>query len=122
KELTDGKLCEVVLDVTPMALEPVNHAIECVRHGGRVVLAGLKGRRLIHFSPDAVIQKGATMVGAFGVDSAAYAEAIRIIESRRFPLEKLHTHTFALAETEHAIQLLAGEVPDETAVHISVHP
>jgi threonine dehydrogenase-like Zn-dependent dehydrogenase len=119
KEITDGKLCDVVLDVTPMALEPVNHAIECVRHGGRVVLAGLKGRRPMQFSPDAVIQKGATIVGAFGVDSRAYQEAISIIESGRFPLERLHTHSFSLEETPKAIETLQA---DGDAVCVSVHP
>lgn len=118
-EITDGKLCDVVLDVTPMALEPVTHAIECVRHGGRVVLAGLKGRRPMQFVPDAIIQKGATVVGAFGVDSRAYAEAISIIESGRFPLEKLHTHSFALDDAARAIETLQS---DSDAVCVSVHP
>jgi threonine dehydrogenase-like Zn-dependent dehydrogenase len=118
-QITEGKLCDVVLDVTPMALEPVNHAIECVRHGGRVVLAGLKGRKPMQFSPDAVIQKGATIVGAFGVDSRAYQEAIAIIESGRFPLHRLHTHSFALEDAARAIQTLQS---DSDAVCVSVHP
>ena len=122
REITDGKLCDVVVDVTPLALQPVNDAIECVRHNGRVVLAGLKGRKPLQFSPDAIIQKGCTVVGAFGVDSAAYAEAIKIIESGRFPLEKLHTHTFSLAETARAIETLSGHHPGRTAVCVSVHP
>jgi threonine dehydrogenase-like Zn-dependent dehydrogenase len=102
-----------------MALEPVHHAIECVRHGGRVVLAGLKGRRPMQFTPDAVIQKGATIVGAFGVDSRAYQEAIAIIESGRFPLAKLHTHSFGLEETPHAIETLKE---DADAVCVCVLP
>jgi threonine dehydrogenase-like Zn-dependent dehydrogenase len=118
-EITDGKLCDVVLDVTPMALDPVTHAIECVRHGGRVVLAGLKGRRPMQFMPDAIIQKGATVVGAFGVDSRAYAEAISIIESGRFPLEKLHTHSFALDDAARAIETLQT---DSDAVCVCVLP
>ena len=62
------------------------------------------------------------MQGAFGVDARGYAEAIAIIESRRFPLEKLHTHTFGLDDAALAIETLAGEVPGEAAVHVSVHP
>jgi threonine dehydrogenase-like Zn-dependent dehydrogenase len=119
KEITDGKLCDVVLDVTPMALDPVNHALEAVRHGGRIVLAGLKGRKPMQFMPDAVIQKGCSIVGAFGVDSRAYKEAIAIIESGRFPLEKLHTHSFGLEDTARAIETLQS---DNDAVCVSVHP
>jgi threonine dehydrogenase-like Zn-dependent dehydrogenase len=50
------------------------------------------------------------------------ADAIALIESRRFPLEKMHTHTFGLDEAELAIQTLGGDVPGESAIHVSVHP
>jgi threonine dehydrogenase-like Zn-dependent dehydrogenase len=122
REITDGKLCDVVLDVTPLAMQPVSDAIECVRRGGRIILAGLKGRKLMQFSPDAIIQKAATVVGAYGVDSRAYSEAIEIIESGKFPLEKLHTHSFGLEDTARAIGTLAGHADGGTAVHVSVHP
>ena len=73
----------------------------------------------MQFTPDAVIQKGATVVGAFGVDSRAYKEAIAIIESGRFPLEKLHTHSFSLEQTPHAIETLQT---DSDAVCVCVQP
>jgi threonine dehydrogenase-like Zn-dependent dehydrogenase len=50
------------------------------------------------------------------------ADAIALIESRRFPLEKLHTHTFGLDDAALAIETLGGEVPGEAAIHVSVHP
>jgi threonine dehydrogenase-like Zn-dependent dehydrogenase len=122
KQITDGKLCDVALDVTPLALAPVDHALKSIRRGGRVVFAGLKGGREMPFRPDDVIQKGATVIGAYGVDSRAYAEAIAIIESGKFPLERLHTHSFGLEDTARAIETLAGHVPGETAVCVSVMP
>ena len=115
-------MADVVLELTPLAAQPVLDAIEAVRHGGRVVLAGLKGGRAIEVNTDRIINKGATLVGAFGVDSRAYVQAIQIIESGRFPLEKLHTHTFELADTVEAIETLAGERPGEEAVHVAVCP
>jgi threonine dehydrogenase-like Zn-dependent dehydrogenase len=60
--------------------------------------------------------------GAYGVDARGYADAIAIIESRRFPLEELHTHTFGLDDTALAIRTAGGDVPGEQAVHVSVHP
>lgn len=122
REITDGALADVVLELTPMAAQPVSDALHAVRHGGRIVLAGLKGRQPVELMTDLIIHKAATVVGAFGVDARAYSEAIRIIESGRFPLSKLHTHTFGLTETAHAIETLAGEVPGEDAVHVAVHP
>ena len=43
REITDGRMADVALDVTPMAGAPITDAFNAVRHGGRVVLAGLKG-------------------------------------------------------------------------------
>jgi threonine dehydrogenase-like Zn-dependent dehydrogenase len=122
QEITGGIGADVVLDVTPMATRPVLDAIECVRHGGRIVLAGLKGRKATQLSTDAIIHKAATVVGAYGVDARAYIDAIRIIESGRFPLEKMHTHTFGLADAARAVETLAGEVSGEEAVHVTIAP
>jgi threonine dehydrogenase-like Zn-dependent dehydrogenase len=67
---------------------------------------------------DRLINMGVTVTGAFGVNAEAYIEAIRIIESGRFPLEKMHSGKFELADTEAAIQSLA----DGEAVHVCVCP
>ena len=112
----------MVLELTPMAAAPVLDALNAARHGGRVVLAGLKGGRPVSLNTDLIINKAITVVGAYGVDARAYAEAIRIIESGRFPLQKLHSHTFELAETARAIETLAGEVEGKQAVHVAVRP
>jgi threonine dehydrogenase-like Zn-dependent dehydrogenase len=121
-EITNGIGADVVLDVTPMATQPVLDAIECVRHGARIVFAGLKGRKPTSLSTDAIIHKGATVVGAYGVDARAYLDAIRIIESGRFPLARMHTHTFGLADAALALETLAGEVAGSEAVHVSIDP
>jgi threonine dehydrogenase-like Zn-dependent dehydrogenase len=122
REITDGRMADVVLELTPMATQPVRDALEAVCHGGRVVLAGLKGRRPVELVSDRIVNKALTVVGAYGVGSQAYREAIRIIESGRFPLERLHTHTFELTDTARAIETLAGEVDGEQAVHVSIRP
>jgi len=120
-DLTEGRLADVTLELTPMAAGPVTDALLATRHGGRVVLAGLKGGKEVPVRTDLIINRALTVIGAFGVDARAYAEAIRIIESRRFPLDKLHTHTFGLDDTALAMETLAGEVAGEAAVHVSVH-
>ncbi|MGK5111895.1 MULTISPECIES: zinc-dependent alcohol dehydrogenase [unclassified Geodermatophilus] len=122
RELTDGRGVDVTLELTPMAAGPVTDALLATKHGGRVVLAGIKGDREIPVRTDVIINRALTLQGAYGVDAKAMAEAIALIESRRFPLERMHTHTFGLEDTGHAIEVLAGEVPGENAVHVSVHP
>ena len=59
---------------------------------------------------------------ARGVTADGYREALSIIEQQRFPLEKLQTHTFALADAELAIQTLAGEIPGEHAINVVIQP
>ncbi|MER6926670.1 zinc-binding dehydrogenase, partial [Streptomyces spiralis] len=121
-EITDGELADVVLEMTPMAAKPLDDALRAARHGGRIVVAGLKGGTKIPLDSDLVVNKALTLVGAYGVDSRGYAEAIRILESGRFPFAKLHTHTFELADTVKALDTLAGEIPGERAVHVAVRP
>jgi threonine dehydrogenase-like Zn-dependent dehydrogenase len=121
-EITHGAMADVVLELTPIAAAPVTDALLSARHGGRVVLAGLKGGREVPLRTDLIINRALSVFGAFGVDARANEQAIGIIESGRFPLEKLHTHTFGLDDAARAIETLAGEVPGESAVHVSIHP
>lgn len=122
RALTDGRGVDVALEVTPMAAQPITDALTSVRHGGRVVLAGLKGNREIPLVTDVMVNRALTVKGAFGVDAIAMKKAIALLESGRFALEKLHTHTFGLDEVGLAIETLAGETDDTSAIHVSVHP
>ena len=115
-------MADVVLELTPLAAGPVSDALLAARQGGRVVLAGLKGQREIPVRTDLIINRALTIRGAFGVDARGMADAIALIESRRFPLERMHTHTFGLDDAALAIQTLGGDVPGEHAIHVSVHP
>jgi threonine dehydrogenase-like Zn-dependent dehydrogenase len=122
EEITGGEMADVVLELTPLAAGPVSEALLAARRGGTVVLAGLKGNREIPVRTDLIINRALTVRGAFGVDSKGMADAIALIESRRFPLERMHTHTFGLADAALAIETLGGDVPGEKAIHVSVHP
>lgn len=123
RELTDGRGADVVIDVTAYALSAVTQAIDLVRRGGRVVLAGTKGPRAVpDFISDRVVMKEVTIYGALGVDWPAYDAAIRLIESGRYALADMHTHTLPLAEADRGLRLLAGDVPGEDAVHIALVP
>jgi threonine dehydrogenase-like Zn-dependent dehydrogenase len=118
KEITGGVGVDVVLELTPMAHQPIRDALDAARFGGRVVLAGLKGGRPAELSTDLIINKALTVVGAFSVDSRGYQEAIRLIEAGQFPLERMHTHTFGLDDVARAIETLA----DGDAIHVMIAP
>jgi threonine dehydrogenase-like Zn-dependent dehydrogenase len=123
REITDGAMADVVIDVTAYAVQAVTQAIAIARRGGRIVLAGTKGSKPVpDFVSDTVVFKELTIMGALGVDWPAYEAAIRIIESGRYPLAKMHTHTLPLAEAERGLRLLAGDVPGEEAIAIALVP
>ncbi|NRA01505.1 MAG: alcohol dehydrogenase catalytic domain-containing protein [Myxococcales bacterium] len=123
RELTDGRGADVVVDVSSYATEPVAESIDYVKPGGTVVLAGVKGfKEIPKFISDKIVLKEITIRGAIGVTRTGYAEAIRLIESGRVPLEKMHTHDFALREAERAIQVLAREIPNEESIHSCLLP
>jgi threonine dehydrogenase-like Zn-dependent dehydrogenase len=122
REATGGG-ARVVLDTTPYAAQSVSHAVAMAAPQGTVVLAGLKGRRAVPelFSDD-VIHKELTVRGVLGVDYDSFDQAVRLIESGKYPLAKLHTHSFDVTEAERAIQTLTGAFPTEQALHIAIVP
>jgi threonine dehydrogenase-like Zn-dependent dehydrogenase len=123
RELTGGRGADVVIDVTSYATAPVAEALDYAALGARVILAGTKGFKAIpEFVSDKLVLKEITLRGAIGVTSSGYGAAIRLIESRRLPLEKLHTHDFALRDAELAIRTLAREIPGQESIHSCLVP
>lgn len=122
RELTNGDMADVVVEVTSGATQPVLDAIELVAQGGRIVLAGMKYNKVDGFDANRVLMKEITILGALAVDYPAYEAAIRIIESRKYPLELMHTHTLSLDEADRAVRILGNEVDGEYGIHLSLVP
>jgi len=123
REITGGRGADVVVEVSSYATEPIAEALHYAAAGGRVVLAGVKGFKSVpDFISDLIVVKEITILGAFGVTAKSYESAIRLIESGRLPLEKMHTHDFALDQAELAIQTLGGEAEGEASVHSCLLP
>ena len=123
KAITNGRGADVVVDVSAYATQPVVDALRMVRPGGRIVLAGVKGFKPVDgFVSDLVVMKEITIMGAIGVTSTGYRQAIRVIEREREKLRPMHTHDFPLREAELAIQTLARQVPGTGSIHSSLIP
>ncbi|MCW5890979.1 MAG: zinc-binding dehydrogenase [bacterium] len=123
RELTGGRGADVIVEVAAAATAPLAESLWYAAGGARIVLAAVKGFRPVpDFVSDLIVVKELTLLGAFAVTSPAYRAAIRLIESGRVPLERLHTHDFGLADAEHAIRLLAGEIPGEHSIHSCLMP
>jgi threonine dehydrogenase-like Zn-dependent dehydrogenase len=119
--LTGGRGVDLVIETTPKVFQPVLDAIKAVRVGGTIVLGGLKEGEAMNGLPfDALLMKRLRVVGALSSSHWATQQAIRVIESGQFPVAMMHTHTLPIDQLEHAVHLLAGEVPGEPALHISM--
>jgi threonine dehydrogenase-like Zn-dependent dehydrogenase len=123
-ELTRGAGADVVVDVTSETTAPIAQAVEIARPGGTIVLAGVKGPNtpIQDLFNDRIFTKELTIKGVKNADFDSFATAVRLIESRKYPFEKMHTHSFKLDDVELAIRTLAGRVPGENAVSVSLDP
>jgi len=123
RELTDGRGVDVVVDVSSYATAPIVQAIDMVRPGGTVVLAGVKGFKAVpDLVSDKIVLKEVQIRGAIGVTSSGYRSAIRMLEARATPLVEMHTHRFALRDAERAIRTLAREIEGDESIHSCLVP
>ncbi len=77
-----GGLADVVVDVTAAAPAAFNQALDLVRPGGTVVVAGTRGTHVLHeFNPDRIVFKEVRLLGARGVDGTAYTAALDLLGS-----------------------------------------
>jgi threonine dehydrogenase-like Zn-dependent dehydrogenase len=122
REVTGGG-AEVVVDTTPYAPQSLNHAIAIAVRKGRIVVAGLKGLRPARELPvDDVIYKELTIRGVLSMPVDETFAAVELIESGRYPFEKMHTYSLPLEQAEDAIHALAGDIVGVNPVHLAIVP
>jgi threonine dehydrogenase-like Zn-dependent dehydrogenase len=123
KELTAGRGADVVVDVSSYATKPVADALQLVKAGGQIVLAGVKGFKAVeNFVSDLIVLKEVTIKGAIGVTSTGYKQAIDLIEEGTVDFAAMHTHDFDLEQAELAIKTLAREVEGDESIHSCLIP
>jgi threonine dehydrogenase-like Zn-dependent dehydrogenase len=121
-EATDGRGADVIVDLTPGAIEAIEWAIDGAAKRGTLILAGSKhGNPVSGFSNDKTVRKELTIRGVRGRDFQSVEKALSLIGSGHHPLELMATHSFGLEEVDRALRLL-GERWDPSAIHINVTP
>ena len=121
RDITSGAMADVVIDLAPGAADTIETALTLARKGGTVVLAAAKHGTPVGFKSDIIIRNELTVKGVRGRDYQSVEDALRIIRSGRYPLERLRTHEFSLGEADQALRVL-GERTDPSAIHVSVVP
>lgn len=120
RDATNGRGVDVVLDTVPYATSAIDQAVEIAAYDGTIVLAGVKAKSMT-FDSDRLISKSLRMMGVDGTTRTAFVKAIRLIESGKYDLAPLHTHSFGLKDAERALLVLSGQIEDQ-AIHVAVIP
>jgi threonine dehydrogenase-like Zn-dependent dehydrogenase len=121
-EITSGKGVDVVLDCSAGAgTMPILLGIDALkRKGGTMVVQG-EMAEFPNFPLSNMTLKFVTLKSARGHSYKACELALQQLASRRFPLEKITTHTFGLKDVDLAIKSVGGQgVPD--VIHASLMP
>jgi len=121
-EITGGKGVDVVLDCTAGAgTTPVLLGVDALkRRGGTIVVQG-ELAEFPNFPLAKITAKSITIKSARGHSYKACELALQQLASRRFPLDKVTTHTFGLKDVDLAIKSVGGQgVPD--VIHASLMP
>jgi alcohol dehydrogenase len=120
---TGGRLADVVVDVTAKAPAALGQGVGLARTGGTVVLAGTRGSdETPGFAPDHVVYKELQLIGALGVDASAYADALDVLASGRWPFAELPRRCVGLDDVEDLVRAMAGEGDAAPPVHAVVIP
>jgi threonine dehydrogenase-like Zn-dependent dehydrogenase len=121
-EITGGRGVDVVLDCTAGAgTTPVLLGVDALkRKAGTIVIQG-EMAEFPNFPVGKVTVKFITIKSARGHSFKACELALQQIASKRFPLERVTTHTFGLKDVDLAIKSVGGHgVPD--VIHASLMP
>ena len=114
-----GGLADVVIDVTAKAPAAFAQAIQLARPGGTIVVAGTRaGTRMgADFDPDPIVYKELRILGALGVNTDAYAQALELLATHKFPFAALPRRLAGLDDVGDLLGLMAGDgVPPVHAV------
>jgi threonine dehydrogenase-like Zn-dependent dehydrogenase len=121
KEITGGRMASTVVNVTNGAKKALAMSLDLAGIRATIVAAGTAHAAIEDFMADKIMYKELTIKGVRGRYKKSLLPAISIIESGKYPLEKLATHTFTIDQTEDAIRTVAG-LGAEDALHVSVFP
>lgn len=108
-ELTDGVLADLVVDLTG-ATASFPLALDLARPMGVVVVGSNTGEQEVAIVPSKIPIKELRVQGVNTHDTPAVRAAIKVVESRRYPIERMVTHRFSLAEAEKAVLAAGGEI------------
>jgi alcohol dehydrogenase len=110
RDATGGRGADVVVDVTANAPAAFGQAIHLARSGGTVVVAGMRSFAPVEgFVPDLIVAKELRVLGALGVDAAAYRAAFALLVAGPWPFADLPRRCVGFDDAADLLRSMAGE-------------
>ncbi len=120
RDVTNGAGADVVFDIAT-ATQTVPLALDLVRFGGRVLLAGLKHfAEIPGFVSDNIVLRSLTVSGGTGYTPASMAEAVAMLRAGTVRSDVVAGEVFGLDGIDEAMDLLARTDPSRDAVRVSL--
>jgi threonine dehydrogenase-like Zn-dependent dehydrogenase len=117
RDLTQGKMADVVIDAASGNPITVNLAMDLVKKGGQVVVAGMKDKPLEGFHSDWIPTRRITIHPGSGLDTRG---AVELINQGKVPTAELLGESFPLEDFEDAFSLLTRTTPGRDAVRVAL--
>jgi threonine dehydrogenase-like Zn-dependent dehydrogenase len=109
RQITEGKMADVVIDVTSGGSESVLSSIAVAGRGATVMFGAYKYVKISDFNIDMVIANTLNLKGVRGHSYDSVKMAIDFIASGKFPLGMMNSHDYPLEETDLALRTAGGE-------------
>jgi threonine dehydrogenase-like Zn-dependent dehydrogenase len=117
RKITDGQGADVVIDAASGSPVTVNLAMELVRKGGHVVVAGMKDRPLEGFHSDWIPTRRITLHPGAGLDTE---RAVALLNHGDVPTADLLGDAFPLEQFEEAFALLTHRTAERDSVRVAL--
>lgn len=118
REITNGQMADVVIDAASGSSVTVNLAMDLVRKGGHVVLAGMKDGPLEDFHPDWIPTRRITLHPGAGLDTA---QAVDLINAGKIRTADLLGDSFPLDKFADAFSLLAERTSQRDSIRVALN-
>jgi L-iditol 2-dehydrogenase len=118
KKLTNGDGADVVIECAG-AEEAVRHSLDCVRRGGRVLLAGVSGTKGVPLDTDRIVLDEIEVIGSRGAPNAL-PESIKLLASGRVNVKPLVTHKLPLSEVQKGMEIFTKRL--ENVIRVALIP
>ena len=107
KHITEGRMADLAVECTGN-VQSIGTGIDFLRPQGRYVLASVTGKKLASIETDKIVNKELEIYGGYG-QSWDVELAVKIINSRKYAIEKIITQEYPLAQAQEAMEFFISK-------------